>query len=217
MVTRLGSLIMTKLIYTQKFHVSTTNTFTQDLSPAPRVCNPSANCGVAQITRNIAVQNSHAKLGLPLLIFRKQFMRFQAFAVVIVTCVVGIITWVFTPPALALTQIKLSDLSYHECPPALAKGAVTSGGTTMSANCFIVTGKAENKSGKSVYDADIFGRIYDANNDSVMQNRTRLGSIDEVPPGVSDFELRISVSANQPTPLKLKQFKAAGFSAQVRR
>jgi len=38
-----------------------------------------------------------------------------------------------------------------------------------------------------------------------MQNRTRLGSITEVPPGVSDFELRISVPANQPTPLKLKQ------------
>jgi len=32
-----------------------------------------------------------------------------------------------------------------------------------------------------------------------MQNRTRLGSITEVP-GVSDFELRISVPANQPTP-----------------
>jgi hypothetical protein len=146
-----------------------------------------------------------------------QFMRFQSFAVVLVTCLMGIITWVFTPPALALTQIKLTDLAYHECPAELSKGAVTSGGTTMSANCFIVTGKAENNSNKPVYDADIFGRIYDANNDSVMQNRTRLGSIAEVPPGVSNFELRISVPANQPTPLKLKQFKAAGFSAQVRR
>jgi len=144
-------------------------------------------------------------------------MRFQAFAVILVTCIMGIITWVFTPPALALTQIKLSDVTYHECPAEFSKGAVTSGGTTMSANCFIVTGKAENNSRKSVYDADIFGRIYDANNDSVMQNRTRLGSIAEVPPGVSDFELRISVPANQPTPLQLKQFKAAGFSAQVRR
>lgn len=144
-------------------------------------------------------------------------MRFQAFAVVLVTCLVGIITLVFTPPALALTQIKISDLSYHECPPELAKGAVTSGGTTMAANCFIVTGRAKNDSGKTVYDADIFGRIYDANNDSVMQNRTRLGSIEEIPPGLSDFELRISVPANQPTPLKLKQFKAAGFSAQLRR
>lgn len=145
-----------------------------------------------------------------------QFMRFRAFAVVLLTCLMGVITWVFTPSALALTQIKLSDLSYHECPAELAKGAVTSG-TTMMANCFIVTGKAENNSGKPVYDADIFGRIYDANNDSVMQNRTRLGSIAEIPPGVSDFEMRISVSANQPTPLKLTQFKAAGFSGQVRR
>lgn len=140
----------------------------------------------------------------------------QAFSVVVLTCFLGIITWVFTPPALALTQIKLSDISYQECPAELAQGAVTSG-TTMSANCFIVTGKAENNSGKPVYDADIFGRVYDANNDSVMQNRTRLGSIAEILPGISDFQLRISVPANQPLPLKLKQFKAAGFSAQVRR
>lgn len=140
----------------------------------------------------------------------------RAFTSVVLICLVGIITWIFTPPALALTQIKLSDLSYQECPDELAKGAVTSG-TTMTANCFIVTGKATNNSNKAVYDADIFGRIYDANNDSVMQNRTRLGAIAEVPPGDSDFELRISVPANQPLPLKLTQFKAAGFSAQVRR
>lgn len=122
-----------------------------------------------------------------------------------------------TPYAYALTQIRLFDIDYHECPAELAQGAVTSGGTTMSANCFIVTGKAENKSGKPVINADIFGRIYDANNDSVMQNRTRLGAIETVPPGISDFELRISVPANQPTPLKLEQFKAAGFTGKVRR
>ncbi len=144
------------------------------------------------------------------------FMRFPTFAVLIAICFVGIINWVFTPSALALTQIKLSDISYHECSAEVAKGAVTSG-TTNAASCYIVTGKAENNSKKPVYNADIFGRIYDANNDSVMQNRTRLGSIEEVPIGVSEFALRISVPANQPTPLKLKQFKAAGFSGTVRR
>ena len=144
-------------------------------------------------------------------------MRFQAFAVVVLTCLVGIFTLIFTPPAFALTQIKLSDLSYQECSAEFSEGAVTSGGTTMAANCFIITGKAENGSGKPVFDADIFGRIYDANGDSVMQNRTRLGSIAEIPTGVSDFQLRVYVPANQPLPLKLKQFKAAGFSAQVRR
>ncbi|MEO1559538.1 MAG: hypothetical protein AAFS12_07835, partial [Cyanobacteria bacterium J06632_19] len=58
--------------------------------------------------------------------------------------------------------------------------------------------------------------IYDANNNSVMQNRTRLGSISEVPPGKTNFEMRITVPANQPTPLQLKQFKASGFTSKVR-
>ncbi|MDF5726881.1 MAG: hypothetical protein PUP92_02325 [Rhizonema sp. PD38] len=143
-------------------------------------------------------------------------MRLRSLTIIFLSCVIGVLSWVLTPPADALTQIKLSHLSYNECSQELAKGAVTSG-TTMLANCFIVKGKAENPTNKTVYDADIFGRIYDANNDSVMQNRTRLGSIAEIPPGVSDFELRISVPANQPLPLKLKQFKAAGYSAQVRK
>lgn len=120
------------------------------------------------------------------------------------------------PVAHALTQIRLFDLDYHECPPEIGDGSVTPGSSTI-ANCFLITGKAENKSGKPVVNADIFGRVYDANNNPVMQNRTRLGAIDEVPPGVSDFELRISVAANQPTPLKLEQFKAAGFTGVVRR
>ena len=143
-------------------------------------------------------------------------MQLRSLTVVFISLIVTFLSWVLTPSALALTQIKLSDISYKDCPPELAQGAVISSGSA-AANCFIVTGKAENGTNKTVYDADIFGRIYDANNDSVMQNRTRLGSVAEVPPGVSDFELRISVPANQPTPLKLKQFKAAGFSAAVRK
>ncbi|MBD2437766.1 biotin carboxylase [Nostoc sp. FACHB-110] len=137
--------------------------------------------------------------------------------IILTCCFILLISWVFIPTAEALTQIKLSDISYKDCPPELAKGAVTSGGSAAAANCFIVTGKAENGTYKTVYDADIYGRIYDANNDPVLQNRTRLGSIAEVPPGTSDFELRISVPANQPLPLQLKQFKASGFSSQVRR
>ncbi|MBN3896154.1 MAG: biotin carboxylase [Nostoc sp. NOS(2021)] len=143
-------------------------------------------------------------------------MRLRSLTVVFISCLITFLSWAIAPPAVALTQIKLFDVSYKDCPPELAQGAVISSGSA-AANCFIVIGKAENGTNKTVYDADIFGRIYDANNDSVMQNRTRLGSIVEVPPGISDFELRISVPANQPTPLKLKQFKAAGFSGQVRK
>jgi hypothetical protein len=143
-------------------------------------------------------------------------MKFRAISLLFATFAIAILSLVFTPPAWALTPIKLSDLSYRECPAEMAEGTVTSG-SSMEANCFLITGKAENTSGKLVVNADIFGRIYDADENPVMQNRTRLGSIEEVPPGISDFQLRISVAANQRTPLQLKQFKATGFTGVVRR
>lgn len=124
--------------------------------------------------------------------------------------------WLWSPNASASVQVSLFDVSYTDCPPELSTGMV-SAGSVAEADCYLVVGKAENTSGKPVLNADVFGRIYDANNNPVFQNRTRLGSIDEVPPGVSDFSIRISVAANQPTPLKLEQFKASGFTGRVRR
>ncbi|MGB0561941.1 MAG: hypothetical protein ACPGVO_09075 [Spirulinaceae cyanobacterium] len=118
-------------------------------------------------------------------------------------------------PAQALTPVKLKDLSYHDCPPELSTGAVLSMGV-QSASCFLITGTAINATEKYVVDADVFGRIYDANNNPVFQNRSRVGTIAEIPPGESPFEIRISVAANQPTPLQLKQFKASGFASRVR-
>ncbi len=142
-------------------------------------------------------------------------MRSNALIVVLICSIFSLMSLFISPDAVALTQIKLSDLDYHECPPELSQGNVTSG-ELIPANCFMITGKAKNTSGKPVVDADVYGRIYDANNNSVFENRGRVGTIEEVPPGVSDFEFRISVAANQPTPLKLKQFKASGFAGRVR-
>ncbi|MEO0533981.1 MAG: hypothetical protein AAF215_08935 [Cyanobacteria bacterium P01_A01_bin.123] len=143
-------------------------------------------------------------------------MGFKAIATLVVACVFWLVSTVATPPASALTPIELTDLDYKNCPEELSEGIVVSG-SSQEANCFMVYGKAINRSGKPVYDADIFGRIYDANANPVMQNRNRLGGIPEVPPGESDFEFRISVPSNQPTPLQLKRFKASGFAGAVRR
>ncbi|WP_072621014.1 hypothetical protein [Spirulina major] len=119
------------------------------------------------------------------------------------------------PEAIALTSVDLSDLSYHECPAEFSEGAVTSMGSE-AASCYIITGTATNSTNKYVIDADVFGRIYDRNGNSVFQNRTRVGLIPEVPPGKSTFEVRITVDARQKPPLQLKQFKASGFTARVR-
>jgi hypothetical protein len=139
---------------------------------------------------------------------------------IVVVSLLASIFWLtslcLTPLANASIPIKLSNLSYTSCPSEITEGAYVGSGDMGANNCFLVQGKADNTSGKTVVDADVFGRIYDANGNSAMENRGRIGTITEVPPGVSDFEIRISVSANQPTPLTLKQFKASGFASKVR-
>lgn len=124
-------------------------------------------------------------------------------------------SFILLPSAEALIPIKITNVDYKECPPGVGEGSVTSGGSALPATCYLITGQTNNTSSKTVYDADVFGRVLDANNEPALQNRSRLGSLAEVPPGVNDFELRISVPSNQPTPLKLKQFKATGFTSPV--
>lgn len=143
-------------------------------------------------------------------------MRSRIFPSVLLVGLISLLTWFWTPPALALIPVEVYDLGFKDCPPELSEGIISSF-SSQGANCYIITGKAKNTSGKYVVDADVFGRIYDANGNRVMQNRTRLGSIREVPPGVSDFELRISVPTNLKPPLSLEQFKASGFTGRIGR
>ncbi len=124
------------------------------------------------------------------------------------------LTW--APAAYAAVQIQLSEISYGACPPEIAKNMVLGGGV-MSANCYLVSGKAHNPKSKTVFNADVFGRIYDANGNDAMPERTRLGAIAEIPPGDSKFEVTISVPAEMTEPLSLLQFKASGFTGKVRR
>lgn len=135
---------------------------------------------------------------------------------IVFALIITMTTTIWSPMAEALTPIKLTDLSYHDCPEEYVDGAVNSGGGMMrQANCFIVTGTAVNDSAKPVVDADIFGRIYDSDNNPVMQNRNRLGAIPYVPLGESEFELRITVPDKMKPPLKLDKFKASGFASNV--
>jgi hypothetical protein len=129
--------------------------------------------------------------------------------------VLSLASWTIAPSAWALTPIKLLNPSYHPCPQDMAQGTVTSR-NSQPASCFLITATAQNDSGKTVYDADVFGRIYDANGDTVFENRGRIGTVPEIPPGKSEISVRITVSSNQPEPLELKQLKATGFAQQIR-
>lgn len=120
------------------------------------------------------------------------------------------------PSALANIQVKLKNLTYETCPSGSGKNLVLGGGV-MPAECYLIKGKAVNGSGKTVYNADIFGRVYDANGNDVMPERGRLGAVEVIPPGESDFQIMLSVPKDMPPPLKLQKFKASGFAGTVRR
>jgi hypothetical protein len=126
-------------------------------------------------------------------------MRSQFLVCAIVTCVFSLLSWLMMPEAKALTPIRLFDLNYKNCPPELVEGNVSSGGGSFTEQCFLV-----------------YGLIFDADGNNVMENRGRIGTLAEVPVGISDFEFRISVPSAQSPPLSLKKFKATGFAQAVR-
>ena len=138
---------------------------------------------------------------------------FQIFALSILLC---ICTFAFSASAWANVQIKLTNVNYERCTGDIGKNMVLGGGI-MSAKCYMIKGDASNPSGKVVYNADVFGRIYDANGNDAMPERGRLGAVEEIFVGQSKFEIMVAVPAEQPEPLELKQFKASGFGGKVRR
>lgn len=127
-----------------------------------------------------------------------------------------ICTLALSAPAWATVQIKLTNVIYEPCTGDAGKNMVLGGGV-MSAKCYMIKGETNNPSGKVVYNADIFGRIYDANGNDAMPERARLGAVEEIPAGHSDFQIMVAIPAEQPEPLELKQFKASGFAGKVRR
>lgn len=142
--------------------------------------------------------------------------RMRLAGVMAVLALAGVMNLAIAPPAQAMTQLPISDVGYALCSEAVGGGSVTSDGSARPADCYMISGTVTNPTSKVVYDADVFGRVYDATHNSVMENRTRLGGIEEVPPGKSEFSIRISVPASQPAPLQLEQFKASGFGSTVR-
>jgi hypothetical protein len=143
-------------------------------------------------------------------------MRYKALVCLLITCIFSIASLLVTPVAFALTPLRLFEIDYKECPSELIAENVSSRNKNINDKCFLVYGKVENKSGKPVVDADVFGIIFDADGNNVMENRGRIGTLAEVPAGIGDFELRISIPASQNAPLTLKKFKATGFSQAVR-
>ena len=117
-------------------------------------------------------------------------------------------------PALA-ADLQVSDVRLERC-PADDIGSQPDLSRPAGASCYALRGVVVNPTSRPVIDTDVFARILDASGEPVLPNRTRVGSIGDIPPGRSDFALRLAVPAGTPEPLTVRNAKARGFSAPVR-
>ena len=120
----------------------------------------------------------------------------------------------WSPPAWA-ADLQVREVSLEPCP----SGDVAAQPELRSptgASCYALRGVVTNPGRKPVVDTDVFALILDASGEPVLQNRTRVGSIGDVPPGESSFALRLAVPMGTPGPLRFRNVKARGFSAPVR-
>ena len=119
------------------------------------------------------------------------------------------------PQASWAAELIVSGVSLEPCPPADVASQLELSRPT-GASCYALRGQVSNPGRKPVVDTDVFALILDASGEPVLQNRSRVGSIGDVPPGSSDFALRVSVPAGTPGPLSFQKVKARGFNAPVR-
>ncbi len=118
------------------------------------------------------------------------------------------------PTALA-AGLTVTQVSLEPCPSADI-GAQPQLRRPSGASCYVLRGTVTNPGRKPVVDTDVFAQILDASGEPVLQNRSRVGSIGDVPPGDSTFALRLAVPAGTPGPFRFTNVKARGFKAPVR-
>ena len=119
------------------------------------------------------------------------------------------------PPSAWAADLQVSEVTLEPC-PSEDVGAQPELRRPAGASCYALRGTVLNLGRKPVVDTDVFALIVDSSGEPVLQNRTRVGSIGDVPPGSSAFALRLSVPAGTPGPLSFRNVKARGFSAPVR-
>ena len=112
-------------------------------------------------------------------------------------------------------ELNLTNLTLEPC-SVVDPGNQPDFARPMGATCYVLRGEVENPGRKPVVDTDMFARILDASGEPILPNRTRVGSIGDVVPGVQTFGLRLAVPAGTPGPFEIRNPRARGFMAPVR-
>ena len=112
-------------------------------------------------------------------------------------------------------DLRVSDVALEPCPEGDA-GRQPESRRPAGATCYVLRGVVSNPLGRPIVDTDVYAVVVDASGESALPNRTRVGSIGDVPVGRSSFALRLSIPAGTPGPFQARRVKARGFNSPVR-
>jgi hypothetical protein len=127
----------------------------------------------------------------------------------------GLILWQLLPASAMAAELQVGLVRLEPCPSA-DPGSQSGLRRPAGASCYALRGEVLNPGRQTVVDTDVFALILDASGEPVLPNRSRVGSIGDVPPGRSEFALRLAVPAGTPGPFQVGKVRARGFSAPVR-
>ncbi|WP_413439970.1 hypothetical protein [Synechococcus sp. MIT S1220] len=129
--------------------------------------------------------------------------------------VVALILGLVLALPVAAAELRLAEVQLTPCAEE-DPGRQPDFSRPLGASCYVLSGNVDNPGRRPIVDTDVYARILDSSGEPVLQNRTRVGSIGDVSPGVHAFALRLAVPAGTPGPFDVRNARARGFNAPVR-
>ena len=84
----------------------------------------------------------------------------------------------------AAAELRLAEVQLTPCAEE-DPGRQPDFSRPLGASCYVLSGNVDNPGRRPIVDTDVYARILDSSGEPVLQNRTRVGSIGDVPPGVN--------------------------------
>ena len=102
-------------------------------------------------------------------------------------------------------ELKLNGLDLVDCETADPASKQPRG---YRSGCYILNGEISSDAKSTIKDVDVFAFIYDSSDEEVLPNRPRIGSISNVPVGLSRFSIRVPIPSFAIPPFVIKNPKA---------
>ena len=133
--------------------------------------------------------------------FIMMFMQNTILSIIFIFC----LSFFTVVPSVESLDLELSQLDLVKCDTADPASKQPKG---YRSGCYILDGEIKSTAKSLIKDVDVFAFIYDASGEEVLPNRPRIGSINNVPVGTSQFSVRVPIPSFAVPPFTIKKAKA---------